>query len=41
MSPEIWFALATGSLAWDDAIASGLVTASGVRAEIKDQLPLV
>ena len=41
MSPETWFTLATGSLAWDDAIASGLVTASGVRAEIKDQLPLV
>lgn len=41
MSPEVWFALAVGDQSWDSALAAGQVRASGVRAEIKDQLPLV
>jgi hypothetical protein len=41
MSPETWFALATGILDWDAALASGAIHASGIRAEIKDQLPLL
>lgn len=35
-----WLALATGSLAWDDAVASARVTASGQRATLAEQLPL-
>lgn len=41
MSPEVWFALATGELNWDAAVADGSIHASGTRAEIKDQLPLL
>lgn len=40
MAPETWFDLATGRLAWPDAIASGLVRASGVRATLEEVLPL-
>ncbi|MDE2591893.1 MAG: hypothetical protein KGL41_03445 [Actinomycetales bacterium] len=40
MSPETWFALATGSLLWDDAIAGALVLASGVRADLDGLFPL-
>jgi hypothetical protein len=35
-----WIALATGGLAWADAAASGRITASGVRSDISDLLPL-
>ncbi len=41
MSAETWFALAIGELTWDSALAAGSIHASGTRAEIKDQLPLV
>ena len=41
MSPEVWFALAVGELAWDQAVSAGQIHASGTRAEIKDHLPLV
>ena len=41
MSPEIWFALAIGELNWDAAVADGSIHVSGIRAEIKDQLPLL
>lgn len=41
MSPETWFALAVGNLHWDAALASGVIHASGTRAEIKEHLPLV
>lgn len=41
MSAETWFALAIGELTWDSALAAGSIHASGIRAEIKDQLPLV
>ena len=40
MSPETWFALATGSLTWQDALAAAKVSASGVRADLADVLPL-
>jgi hypothetical protein len=40
MSPETWFAVATGSLTWDDAVASGRVSASGTRADLAEVLPL-
>ena len=39
--PETWVALATGKLAWEDAVASGRVAASGERAELAPYLPLV
>ena len=35
-----WLALATGSLAWDDALGSGAVRASGLRADLAPYLPL-
>jgi hypothetical protein len=41
MSPETWFALAVGDLAWDAAVAAGSIHASGTRAEIKGHIPLV
>ena len=40
MSPETWFAVATGSLAWDAAVSAGLVSASGTRADLGEVLPL-
>ncbi|ALE75248.1 hypothetical protein AD006_03455 [Pseudonocardia sp. EC080610-09] len=39
--PRTWIALAVGRLSWDDAVASGAVSASGSRAgEVADLLPL-
>lgn len=35
-----WIALATGEAAWSDAVAAGLVRASGTRAELTGLLPL-
>ena len=39
--PRTWLALATGRLGWSDAVAEGLVSASGGRADIGALLPLV
>ena len=36
-----WLALATGGLSWADARAAGRVHASGQRADLSEQLPLV
>jgi len=36
-----WLRLATGQLAWDDAVAGGAVTASGNRADLSACLPLL
>ena len=36
-----WLALATGRSSWDEAVASGSVRASGVRATLDGWLPLV
>ncbi|MGY1721514.1 sterol carrier family protein [Blastococcus sp. SYSU DS0533] len=35
-----WLRLATGRLAWDDALAEGKVSASGNRADLGAHLPL-
>ena len=35
-----WIALATGALAWRDAVATDRVTASGSRADLSDYLPV-
>lgn len=35
-----WLALATGTLAWDQAFAAGRVRASGQRADLSAYLPL-
>lgn len=37
---ETWLGLATGLLAWDDAVAAGRVHASGERADLAEWLPL-
>ena len=37
---ETWIAVATGRLAWLDAVADGLVTASGERTDLTPYLPL-
>jgi hypothetical protein len=39
--PVTWVRLAAGMLAWPDAVASGLVHASGVRADLSPWLPLI
>lgn len=38
--PRTWLELATGRLAWADALARGLVSASGARADLSAHLPL-
>lgn len=35
-----WLALATGELAWPDAVAGGRISASGERADLAPYLPL-
>ncbi|MGA8846413.1 MAG: sterol carrier family protein [Nocardioides sp.] len=35
-----WLALATGTLSWAEALASGTVTASGERTDLSPYLPL-
>ena len=35
-----WLGLVTGALRWDDAVAQGRVSASGLRAVLGDALPL-
>jgi hypothetical protein len=37
---ETWLALVTGTLRWDEAVASGAVLASGQRADLSALLPL-
>ncbi len=38
--PVTWITLATGGLAWAEAVAAGRVSASGPRADISGWLPL-
>lgn len=38
--PDTWLGLVTGRLAWDEALASGAVRASGGRADLSALLPL-
>lgn len=40
MDPETWIAVATGAVAWPDAVAGGRVAASGTRADLSAVLPL-
>ncbi|MFG2087423.1 sterol carrier family protein [Spirillospora sp. NPDC048824] len=40
MDATAWVALATGRLAWADAVADGRVRASGARADLSGHLPL-
>lgn len=40
MNAETWLALASGQLSWTDAMNSGAIAASGVRADLTDYLPL-
>ena len=39
--PMTWVALASGATRWSDAVAEGLVHASGERADLSGFLPLV
>jgi hypothetical protein len=41
MTPSTWLGLATGSLDWEVARGSGLVSASGERADLSAWLPLL
>ena len=40
MDPATWLSLATGAEKWADAMAAGRISASGVRADISDLLPV-
>ena len=35
-----WLLLATGRLSWTDALASGRISASGIRTDLSEYLPL-
>jgi hypothetical protein len=39
--PRTWLELATGRLGWAAAVADGRVTASGLRADLAQYLPIV
>ena len=40
MDAATWIAVATGRVGWDAAIADGLITASGQRADLREWLPI-
>ena len=40
MNADTWLALASGELNWSDAMNSGAIAASGVRADLTEYLPL-
>jgi hypothetical protein len=40
MDAQTWLALANGEKSWADAMAAGLVSASGIRADLSQLLPL-
>lgn len=40
MDAQTWLALAYGERTWADAMAAGLINASGVRADLTSLLPL-
>jgi hypothetical protein len=41
MNPDVWFALATGAMSWSQALAEAKVSASGTRADLSEELPLI
>ncbi len=41
MSPQTWLSLATGRLTWAQAVADGLVRASGERSDLTAWLPVL
>ncbi len=41
LDARTWLELATGALTWSDAVAARRVSASGQRADLSEQLPLV
>lgn len=41
LRPDVFLSLVVGLSKWPDAVAAGLVTASGERADVSDLLPLV
>ncbi|MET8249726.1 sterol carrier family protein [Micromonospora sp. NPDC005197] len=40
MSPQTWLGLATGRIAWAEAVTDGRVQVSGIRADLSAYLPL-
>lgn len=40
MDAQTWLSLARGERTWEDAMAAGLIVASGVRADLTSLLPL-
>jgi hypothetical protein len=40
MDAQTWIALARGEKSWEEAMAEGLISASGVRADLSPLLPL-
>ena len=40
MNSDTWLALASGKLSWSEAMNSGAISASGVRADLSEYLPL-
>ena len=40
MDADTWLALASGKLSWSEAMNSGAIAASGVRADLTQYLPL-
>lgn len=40
MDSATWLALCSGSLSWEDAVAQGRVSASGIRADLAEFFPL-
>jgi hypothetical protein len=41
MSPDTFLRLVTGALSWADAVETGMVAASGARADLSSLVPLV
>jgi hypothetical protein len=40
MDAQTWLALAKGETTWESAMSSGAISASGVRADLSEYLPL-
>ena len=40
MDATTWLSLASGEIAWNDAMDAGLISASGARADLSQYLPI-